>query len=90
MTRPSRAVGSADPSRLGAERPWGELYLIPHFENMPVRDITRKDVRALVRKLERRNLAAASIKSYIAPLRAMFSDAVDDGDLCSTRPYAWP
>ena len=50
---------------------------------MPVRDITRKDVRALVRKLERRNLAAASIKSYIAPLRAMFSDAVDDGDLSS-------
>jgi integrase len=58
-----------------------DRYLIPHFENTPVRDISRKDVRALVRKLERQGLAASSIRSYIAPLRAMFSDAVDDEDL---------
>jgi integrase len=58
-----------------------ELYAIPHFGSTPLRDIERKDVRALVAKLQRAGLASATIARYLAPVRALFSDAVEDGEL---------
>jgi integrase len=60
-----------------------EAYAIPHFDSTPLRDIERKDVRALITKLQRQGLSPASVASYLAPVRAMFSDAVEDGDLAA-------
>ena len=58
-----------------------ERYAIPHFGLTPLREIERKDMDALITKLQRRGLAAATIEKYIAPVRAMFADATDVGDL---------
>ena len=60
-----------------------EAHAIPHFDSTPLRDITRKDVRALVTKLQRQGLAAATIARYLAPVRALFSDAIEDGDVAA-------
>jgi integrase len=60
-----------------------ELYAIPHFGRMLLRDIERKDVNALISKLQRQGLSAASIEKYVAPIRALFADAVDEDDLVS-------
>jgi integrase family protein with SAM-like domain len=56
-----------------------ELYAIPHFRSTPLRDVDRDSVNALIAKLQRRGLSAASIAKYIAPVRALFSDAVENG-----------
>lgn len=62
-----------------------ELYAIPHFRSTPLRDVDRESVNALIAKLQRRDLSAASIAKYIAPVRALFSDAVENGKL-ATNP----
>jgi len=58
-----------------------ELYAIPHFRNTPLRDIDRQDLDELITKMQRQGLSAASISKYLAPVRAMFSDAVESGEL---------
>jgi integrase len=60
-----------------------EAHAIPHFGATQLRNIERKDVRALVTKLQRQGLSPRSIAAYLAPVRAMFSDAVDDGDMAA-------
>jgi integrase len=55
--------------------------LIPHFGNARMEAITAPDVRALVDKLTDQGLASATIRRYLAPLRAMFAEAVGDGVL---------
>ena len=47
----------------------------------PLRDITRKDVNELVAKLLRKGLSPETVARYIAPVRALFSGAVDAEDL---------
>jgi integrase len=58
-----------------------EAHAIPHFGSMPLRDVERKDVKALIAKLQRQDLSPATIARYLAPVRALFSDAVEDGEL---------
>lgn len=58
-----------------------ELYAIPHFRSTPLRAIDRKAINALVGKLRRQGLAPTSISKYLAPVRALFSDAVGNGHL---------
>jgi integrase len=58
-----------------------EAHAIPHFRATPLRDIERRDVKQLVAKLQRAGLAPATIARYMAPVRALFSDAVEDGDM---------
>jgi integrase len=60
-----------------------EAHAIPHFNSTPLRDIDRKDVKALVTTLQRKGLAAATVSRYLAPVRALFSDAVEDGELAA-------
>jgi Phage integrase, N-terminal SAM-like domain len=60
-----------------------ELYAIPHFRSMPLRDIERKDINDLITELQECGLAAASISKYLAPVRALLADAVEEGDLQS-------
>ena len=58
-----------------------EAHAVPHFGSRPLRDLERKDIKALIRKLQRRGLSPATIARYLAPVRALFSDAVEDGEL---------
>lgn len=58
-----------------------EAHAIPYLGARPLRDISRSDVNALISRLQRRGLTPASIAKYIAPLRAMFGDAVENGDV---------
>jgi integrase len=60
-----------------------EAHAIPHFGSTPLRDIDRKQVKVLIAKLQRQGLADATVARYLAPVRALFSDAVDDGDLAA-------
>jgi hypothetical protein len=56
-----------------------ETYVIPLFSGWRLVDVERTDVRRLVKSLEDRGLAPASVVKNIAPLRAMFATALDDG-----------
>jgi integrase len=56
-----------------------EAHAIPHLDSRPLRDIDRSDINALITKLQKQGLSAASIAKYIAPLRALFGDAVENG-----------
>lgn len=60
-----------------------EAHAIPHFGATPLRDIERRDVKALVAKLQRKGLSPATIACYLAPVRALFSDALEDGDVAA-------
>lgn len=60
-----------------------EKHAIPHFGTLPLRDIERRDVNALVGKLQRQGLSPSSIAKYVAPLRAMFGDAVENHEIAS-------
>lgn len=76
-----RTVRGFDEDTRSSYRAILEAHAIPHFGSMPLRDIERKDVKALIAKLQRQGLSPATISRYIAPLRSMFSDAVEDGEL---------
>lgn len=58
-----------------------ERYAIPHFRNTPLRDVDRGAINALIRKLQDRGLSANTIAKYLAPVRAMLGDAVENGHL---------
>jgi integrase len=60
-----------------------ELYAIPHLGRTPLRDIDRRDIDDLITKMQCKGLSAASIAAYLAPVRAMFSDAVERGDIAA-------
>ncbi len=56
-----------------------EGYVIPFFAGWRLVDVERGDVRRLVKQLEERGLAPASVVKNMVPLRAMFATALDDG-----------
>jgi integrase/recombinase XerD len=58
-----------------------EAYAIPHFGTLPLRDIGRSDLDQLIAALARKGLSARSIAAYVAPVRAMFADAMERGDV---------
>ncbi len=58
-----------------------ELYAIPFFDGFRMCDVEQPDVRRYIAHLQARGLAASSIRKYAAPLKAMFSTAIEDGDL---------
>ncbi len=60
-----------------------EAHAIPHLGSRPLRDIDRSDINALITKLQKQGLSAASIAKYIAPLRALFGDAVENGHVAA-------
>lgn len=58
-----------------------DKYLIPHFRGFRFADVEPRDVRALIGSLERQERAPGSIRKTIAPLRAMYATAFEDGDV---------
>ncbi len=58
-----------------------ELSAIPHLGSRPLRDIERRDITTLVTRLQARGLSPATISKYIAPVRALFGDAIENGEM---------
>jgi integrase len=91
--RNGRGFGEASRQRY---REGLEGYVIPYFDEVRARKfatVKRADVRAFVTWLENHEqrdgkaLAPATINnSILAPLKAMYSDAIDDGDLPGPNP----
>ena len=52
-----------------------EAHAIPHLGAKRMCDITREDINALIAKMQRQGLAPTTIARYLAPVRALFSDA---------------
>jgi len=83
--RNSRGFGEASRSRY---REGLELYAIPYFDTIRKRkfsEIKRADMRAFLTWLENaedRPLAVSTINhNILAPVKAMYNDAIEDGDL---------
>jgi integrase len=72
--------GLDDDTRAGYRRAL-ELYALPFFEGFRMCDIEQPDVRRFVGHLQAKGLAAGSVRKYVAPLKALFATAVEDGDL---------
>jgi hypothetical protein len=47
-----------------------------------LRDIDLKDMNALISRMQGQGLSPQSIAKYLAPVRAVFGDAVELGDIC--------
>ncbi len=60
-----------------------DAYALPFFRGWRLVDVEPPDVRRFVKHLEDRGLAPASVSKNLAPLKAMFATAVEDGALRS-------
>jgi integrase len=58
-----------------------ELYAIPFFAGYRLSDVEPADVRRFVQHLEQQGLRPGTRRAIVAPLRAMFATAWEDGDL---------
>lgn len=58
-----------------------EHWAIPEIGSTLLRDIDREDMDKLIVAMQKEGLSAHSIAKYIAPLRALFSDAVERGHM---------
>lgn len=60
-----------------------ERHAIPHFRSTPLRDIEPDDIRQFGAKLQAAGLCAATVSKYMAPVKALFADALGDGSLAA-------
>ena len=74
------ARGFSDQTR-GDYRRSIEQYAVPFFDGSRLCDIEQPDVRRLISSLQARGLAASSVRKNIAPVKALFATACEDGDL---------
>ena len=56
-----------------------ERWAIPYFRGRRLEEIEPPDVRSFVRHLEGAELRPASIRAILAPVKAMYATAVEDG-----------
>jgi integrase len=64
-----------------------ELYAIPFFEGYKLAEIEPPDLRKFVTHLQSTGLSVGSVRKYVAPLKAMFATAYEDGDLTANPTY---
>lgn len=64
-----------------------ERYAIPHLGAAKLDAIRPSDVKALIAKMQADGLSAATIRSYLVPLKALFAEAIED-DLLTRNPAA--
>ncbi len=60
---------------------------IPHFGSQLLAAISPRDVKSYLRELADEGSSASTVRTYLAPLRAMFADAVEEG-LLRSNPAA--
>jgi hypothetical protein len=64
-----------------------ELDAMPFFEGYRMSEVEPPDLRKFVTHLQSTGLSVGSIRKYVAPLKAMFATAYDDGDLPANPTY---
>ena len=74
--RTSRGI---QPETLAEYRRELERFAIPHFATTRLIDVTTRDVKQLVVKLEAKGFAPNTVRLAIAPVRALFATAREDG-----------
>lgn len=62
-----------------------ERWVIPYFGHFKLAEVEAPDVRSLIQHLCDEGLRAASVRAILAPLRAMYATAVEDGAI-TTNP----
>ncbi len=62
-------------------------HVLPEIGKMRLTDVERSDVRALVAKWERKGVGRSAQRNALAPVAAMFSEAVKDDEV-ETNPCA--
>jgi site-specific recombinase XerD len=67
-----------------------KIHINPRLGHVPFSKLVRKDVIALIGELKDSGLSRATIKSIIAPLRAMYFDAITDGETGAEPPAQQP
>lgn len=77
--------GRPGPGTLDTYRHAIEAHAIPFFKGARMSEIGPPDVRQWLDAMRAKGLKAASIRAYLAPVRAMFAEAVEDGAL-KTNP----
>jgi integrase len=75
------------PSTRASYRDAVERMAIPRFGSARLGDITAPDIRDYIRALAGQGLSATTVRRYIAPVRALFATAVEDG-LLTVNPTA--
>ena len=79
-----RNSGGIDDDTRAAYRDAIVRVAVPYFKRKPLGKIGPPQVRAYIAHLrDKRKLSASSIRKYVAPLRAMFAELVEDGALPS-------
>lgn len=58
-----------------------EQRAIPFFDGFRLCEIEQPEVRRFVAQLQALDLAPSTVRKYVAPVKAMFATAVEDGDL---------
>lgn len=58
-----------------------ERFAIPHFGTARLGEITAPDVRDYTTMLIGKGLSSRTVRRYVAPLRALFAQAHDDGHI---------
>ena len=72
--------GLSEPTR-DAYRAAIEHRAVPFFRDYKLADVEPPDVRKFIASLEKQGLAPSSIRKEVAPLRALFATALEDGAL---------
>lgn len=81
--RTARGIGERT---LGSYRRDLEKRAYPSLGHLRLREIEPPDVRRFVTDLEADGLAPGTVRAVLAPVRAMFATAVEDGALRSNPP----
>jgi integrase len=69
------------------ERREDDLGAVPHFGAQLLAAITPRDIKSYLRELAEDGASASTVRTYLAPLRALFADAVEEG-LIRANPAA--
>jgi hypothetical protein len=72
------ARGLSDRTRRAYRRDM-QRHVVPYFRRYRLADVAPPDVRAFVGHLEAKGLRPSTIRTVLAPLKAMYATAVEDG-----------
>jgi integrase len=58
-----------------------KLHVYPSLGSRPISKITRRDMKELITALRKKGLSRSSVRNVFAPIRAMFNQLIEDGEL---------
>src|SRR5688572_9540139 len=62
-----------------------KLHVYPTLGSRPVSKITRRDMKEFIAALRKKGLSRSSVRNVFAPIRAMFNQLIEDGELNFNR-----